>query len=116
MGQFKIAASTFTHLPDPMGCKPEPQEEVGRFPDGEPARQGPEKVVLSWPVLAYTEYDELKDRWAANDDATCSCDIPTLSGPTPATYRTVTAWVYEPQISRQQDINMYGVTMKMIIP
>ncbi len=114
MGNLAING-TFTYLPDPTECIPEPVPEVGRFASGKPVRQGPEIVTLKWEALSYTEWDELRSRWSSNNSSAVSCDIPAISGTDPASYRTVTAWLHEPQITSQRDINNYEVEIKLTI-
>jgi len=114
MGNLAING-TFTYLPDPTECTPTPIAEIGRFQSGKPVRQGPEEVTLRWETLTYTEFNELTTRWAANNTSAVSCNIPPISGTNPASYRTVTAWVHEPQIGSQRDINMYDVELRLTI-
>jgi len=120
VGNFQINTGTgaFTYLPDPAYCKPGPDGTViGQFQAGKPIRQGPERVLLGWPVLSYQEWDELRTRWNNNKTAATACTIPSLEAgtPDPDTYRTETCWVHEPSVGEQRDTLMYNVELRLTI-
>lgn len=104
MGQFQIAGSGFTYLPDPTAFIPGNPLTNGTYTDGAPVIlpkdnffEVLENCVLVWDCLTQQQYGELHTRWNSNKGNLVAGKVPHDDDNALGSYAQVTtAYFHEP--------------------
>jgi hypothetical protein len=112
---FKAWNALLTTCPDPDGYTPEPPPVVGRFSSAKPVAQGREQGVLAWDNISLAAWIDLWDVWNTNKDSSGTFVIPPrTSGGSWTSWRSVTAYAEEPQLTYRGRV-VQGCTMRLVI-